>query len=479
MKPCIKVLFFLYIASLLACDGDRSSTLLGNDDDSEKSSSLEQLSSSAKSFASDLLSSSNESLSYDHDVKSSSFEQSSSSANSSTSELSSSSKESLSFDDEMFPYAGIPRIVIETVDMVDVVDRENEIPAKFQIFGEKDEESEILEMSIRGRGNSSWTAMPKKSYKIEFAAKKKLLGMPQNKDWALIANYADKTLMKNYLMYNAARELNSFYSPRCEFVELYLNRDFLGTYLLVETIKSGKNRVDFSKSTDAYIVEVDAKLRQGEQYFVSDVLNDEGKVFKIHEPHNASDLLITQLSNHIREFETYLIGIEANADNQLGDWIDVDDMIKYMWIQEFTKNPDANFYTSVFFCWEKNDVIKMGPVWDFDLAFGGHYNESASLPFDWRSAGYWYEYMLKDCEFVNQRKRFWDENKLYFESIVDSVDVVYDMLKESADNNFRRWNVLESTENKFHPKSYHSYRDAVDDLKVWIKERLAWIDANL
>lgn len=303
--------------------------------------------------------------------------------------------------------------------------------------------------------------------------------MPQNKDWALIANYADKTLMKNYLMYNAARELNSFYSPRCEFVELYLNRDFLGTYLLVETIKSGKNRVDFSKSTDAYIVEVDAKLRQGEQYFVSDVLNDEGKVFKIHEPHNASDLLITQLSNHIREFETYLIGIEANADNQLGDWIDVDDMIKYMWIQEFTKNPDANFYTSVFFCWEKNDVIKMGPVWDFDLAFGGHYNESASLPFDWRSAGYWYEYMLKDCEFVNQRKRFWDENKLYFESIVDSVDVVYDMLKESADNNFRRWNVLESTENKFHPKSYHSYRDAVDDLKVWIKERLAWIDANL
>ncbi|MDO4947262.1 MAG: hypothetical protein Q4E52_06745, partial [Fibrobacter sp.] len=93
MKPCIKVLFFLYIASLLACDGDRSSTLLGNDDDSEKSSS---------------------------------FEQSSSSANSSTSDLSSSSKESLSFDDEMFPYAGIPRIVIETVDMVDVVDRENE-----------------------------------------------------------------------------------------------------------------------------------------------------------------------------------------------------------------------------------------------------------------------------------------------------------------------------------------------------------------
>lgn len=446
MKPCIKVLFFLYIASLLACDGDRSSTLFGNDDDSEKSSS---------------------------------FEQSSSSANSSTSDLSSSSKESLSFDDEMFPYAGIPRIVIETVDMVDVVDRENEIPAKFQIFGEKDEESEILEISIRGRGNSSWTSMPKKSYKLEFAAKQSLLGMPQNKDWALIANYADKTLMKNYLVYNVAKQIKSFYSPRCKFVELYLNQDFLGTYLLVETIKSGKNRVSFSETTDAYIIEADSKLKSGEQYFVSDVLEEDDKVFKIHEPHNASDFMIEQVSNHIHEFESYLTNIEANVDNQLGDWIDVDDMIKYMWIQEFTKNPDVNFYTSVFFCWEKNDVIKMGPVWDFDLAFGGHYKESVSLPFDWRCVGYWYEYMLKDCEFVNQRKRFWVENKLYFESIVDSVDVVYDMLKESADNNFRRWNVLESTENKFHPKSYRSYRDAVDDLKVWIKERLAWIDANL
>ena len=69
-----------------------------------------------------------------------------------------------------------------------------------------------------------------------------MLGMPKDKDWALISNYADKTLMKNYLMYNLSAKLGAFYSPRCEFAELYLNGEYLGVYLLTETIKIGKKQ---------------------------------------------------------------------------------------------------------------------------------------------------------------------------------------------------------------------------------------------
>ena len=143
-------------------------------------------------------------------------------------------------NDKEYPYANIPRIVIETENRTKIKDRETEIPAKLQIWGKKEAESEIVDLTIRGRGNSSWLYMPKKSYKIEFVKKQSMLGMPKDKDWALISNYADKTLMKNYLMYNLSAKLGAFYSPRCEFAELYLNGEYLGVYLLTETIKIGK-----------------------------------------------------------------------------------------------------------------------------------------------------------------------------------------------------------------------------------------------
>ena len=129
----------------------------------------------------------------------------------------------LPLDDSEYPYAGIPRIVIETENHREIKDRETEIPAKLQIWGEKAPESEVMDLTIRGRGNTSWTDMPKKSYKIEFTNKQEILGMPKDRDWALIANYADKTLMKNYLAYHLSAELGALFAPRCDFVELYLN----------------------------------------------------------------------------------------------------------------------------------------------------------------------------------------------------------------------------------------------------------------
>ncbi|MBQ2560012.1 MAG: CotH kinase family protein, partial [Fibrobacter sp.] len=123
-------------------------------------------------------------------------------------------------NDKEYPYANIPRIVIETENRTKIKDRETEIPAKLQIWGKKEAESEIVDLTIRGRGNTSWTDMPKKSYKIEFEKKQSMLGMPKDKDWALISNYADKTLMRNYIAYRLSATLGAYYAPRSEFAEL-------------------------------------------------------------------------------------------------------------------------------------------------------------------------------------------------------------------------------------------------------------------
>ena len=396
----------------------------------------------------------------------------------------------LLLDDTEYPYAGVPRIVIETEDYREIKDRETEIPAKLQIWGEKTPESEIMTLTIRGRGNSSWDT-PKKSYKIEFIDKQSILGMPEDRDWALISNYADKTLMKNYLMYHLSAKLGAYYAPRCEFAELFINKEYLGVYLITETIKIGKNRINIPQNDNSYIVEFDAKYREDEQVIFSKILqtSSNGKAFRVHTPKNATKEILSEIEKHITDFELYLKTIHSQKNKQLEQWIDVDDYIKHYWVQEFSKNPDAWFYTSVYFSWIKGGIIKMGPVWDFDLAFGGHANE---LPFDeyanlgrleskgwYTNVFYWNKYLFNDSIFSTQTNQFWIENKNTFYDIPNYVDSLTAALYLAAINNFKKWDILQSTKYIYHRQAYNAYEGAVEDLKKWINERLQWVDKEI
>lgn len=386
--------------------------------------------------------------------------------------------EDLPLDDSEYPYAGIPRIVIETENHQAIKDRENEIPAKLQIWGERAPESEVMNLTIRGRGNTSW-GMPKKSYKIEFIDKQQILGMPENRDWALISNYADKTLIKNYLMYHLSAQIGAFYSPKCEFAELFLNGNYLGVYLLTETIKIGKNRVNIPQNKNSYIVEFDAKLRKGETAVHSYKIETKGKTYHIHEPKDASNDQLSTIENYITSFETFLLGIEDNVQNGIDQWVDVNEYVKHYWIQEFSKNPDAYFYSSVYFTWVKNSVIRMGPVWDFDLSFGGHSNESFNVPQGWYiKLGYWNKYLFKDLVMSNAVKQFWQDNKTVFASAVDSIETIAEKLQYAATNNFKRWDILNSTAYDYHMNAFETYDDAIEYLKAWTQKRIEWIDAR-
>ena len=386
-------------------------------------------------------------------------------------------------DDKEYPYAGVPRIVIETENRQAIKDRETEIPAKLQIWGEKESESEIMDLTIRGRGNTSWTDVPKKSYKIEFEKKQSVLGMPKDKDWALIANYYDKSLMRNFISYRLSAALGAFYAPRCEFAELYLNGKYLGVYLLTETIKIGKNRVNIPKDDYSYIVEVDGKYKTGEQVVFSDVLteNGKGKAFRIHDPKNASDEILDTVQNHIQNFEFFLKTIKSGKKNDIEDWLDVEESVKHYWVQEFTKNPDAEFYTSVYFSWIKGETIRMGPVWDFDMAFGNHTNANVNLSDRWYlRTKYWNYFLFKSDEYVKRVNQFWIQKHDEFMAVLNSIDAQSAFLSETAKNNFRRWNILkDSSTDMWKNQNFSSYNEAVSNLKKWLSERIQWIDNQL
>lgn len=388
-------------------------------------------------------------------------------------------KDYLLLDDAACPYTGVPRIVIETEKHRAIKDRETEIPAKLQIWDEKKPNSDIMELTIRGRGNSSWTVMPKKSYKVELKQGAKLLGMPKDKDWALIANYADKTLMKNYLAYRLADDIGMDYSPRCKFVDFCLNGEYQGVYLLTETIKVDKNRVNIPKNDKSYLVEFDEKYKADEQVIFSDVLVP-SKPFQIHFPKNASDSVLNVLATHVQRFEKFLKTVDTASLREIESWIDVEAFAKHFWIQKFSKNPDANYLTSVYFTWMENGAIKMGPVWDFDIAFAGFggYDPDFALSDGWRTKDdYWGEKLFSNKEFESAVGEYWEILRPSFEKSFFIIDSLYDVLRKPAEENFKRWDVLQKNE-KWLYKSVESYEEAVDYLREWIAERMKWIDEN-
>jgi hypothetical protein len=387
-----------------------------------------------------------------------------------------SNPEFLTLDDSEYPYAGIPRLVIETEDFAQIRDRETKIPAKLQIYGIDTPESAVLDLTIKGRGNSSFTGMPKPSYKIEFEKKQELFGMPKDKDWALIANSADKTLLKNFITYKLAGWLGDEYTPRSHFVELYLNRQYQGVYLLTETVKVGKNRVNIPKEEFSYLIEFSSTEHPNEIH----VITKRGNNFHVKYPKDPSDSTINVLRQQLINWEFFLYH-EANPDDTTyRERIDIDDYIRYYWIQELSKNFDGAFRRSIFITWERGKPMKLGPVWDFDVAYGNWEVDSLRTPTDWYvRPSEWNKQLQQITEVQEKTDSYWNANEPFFRTLPDSIRKYAKELSPAAKNEFKRWPVLENTENWTYKEAYGSYGEAIDSLNSWIKQRIEWIDQNL
>ena len=101
-------------------------------------------------------------------------------------------------------------------------------------------------LQIRGRGNSTWT-YPKKPYALKLKDDSEILGMPAHKRWVLLANWMDRTLLRNDVSFQIAKQTCMEWTPRGKFVEVVLNGKHIGNYYLCEQIKVDANRVNIAK----------------------------------------------------------------------------------------------------------------------------------------------------------------------------------------------------------------------------------------
>lgn len=236
--------------------------------------------------------------------------------------------------------------------------------------------------SLRLRGNSSLDA-PKKSYKIKFDKKQDVFGFGSDKEWALIANYYDPSMLRNYYAYKFAQAMNMPYAVDCIFVELYLNDECQGLYLFCETVKTGTNRINIEVDDETiidlpFLLELDFKMTSvgdpdsngvlNVDYFELDLNRTAHKIYPIgcKYPKAFDKITEEQFESIKARVYTAFNSVEYGTYE---NYFNVDSLIDFYLIQELMMNIDLD-HSSVFFYQALNEKICFGPVWDFDISSG-------------------------------------------------------------------------------------------------------------
>jgi len=373
---------------------------------------------------------------------------------------------------------------------------------------------------IEQRGNYS-ASLPQKPYAFETwdvngnAIDVSLLGMPSEHDWALLATYNDKAFVRNTLANNLFESMGH-YAPRSVYVEVVLNGEYQGIYMLSETIKRDNNRVDIAKLTitditypqvtGGYIIKTDYwDATNSWQTSYSPIDHPTLQIHLAYDyptPTNIVPQQQTYIQTFVYDMETALYGPNY-ADTTLGyrKYMSTRSFMDYFFVNELARNVDG-YKKSCYYYKEKDDSsgtigkLKAGPVWDFDWAWkdiwdcsifqatdgsgwSHHINDCAT---DNYSPG-WMIRMLQDSTFADAMNCRWQElrstilDTTYMFHYIDSVALYLD---ESQQRHYAYWGhmgVATGTPEIQSPRQ--SYGEEIDSLKSWIVRRLNWMDLNM
>lgn len=357
-----------------------------------------------------------------------------------------------------------------------VEDKVNWIDAHICIDGNGTfDDVEMEKFYIRGRGNSTWV-QEKKPYALKFDKKTALLGMPQHKRWVLMANHLDLTMIRGYAGLLLGEKYSKLdYTPRMQFVDLYVEGKYAGLYELGEQIRVDENRVNVGKL--GFIVEVDAKPNGNEPIFET----PNGVVFNIKDADFEIDIAgFDYVRRIVVEAEDALYSEDfLHPAHGYKKYIDTHSFVEWYLVNEITKNNDAIFYTSCYMNYMPGGKIKMGPLWDFDLAFGNsEFNDSENPKGLWIRHAAWISRMFEDPEFIRLVKIRFDHYYRNRRDFYAEINLMAEKLKRPAFQNNILWNVFPSTPSQVVTPSYFDplYQTQVQTMIQWLDVRFEWLN---
>ena len=392
---------------------------------------------------------------------------------------------------------GLPVIFINTPEESDINDKDKWMKGiDISIYSS---EGELLyhskDSQIKGRGNSTWRGENKawrkykNPYTLKLSSKESILGMPKNKRWILLANYFDRTLLRNDVAFHIASLTNMKWTPRGRFVELVLNGRHQGNYYLCEQIRVDKKRVAIEKMkpedtsgielTGGYLMELDISYDRKNKFKSTLGLP---YMFKSPEEELQKEQL-DYFRNYIDTLETILTTDSLLLAHKYNDYINVESFVDWWLVNELMQSIEAQYPKSVYMYKDRGGKLTMGPIWDYDMATFrpkdvNHFECTGNI---------YFPYLFKDRYFINNVKERWKVLHDSFLTVPDYISSMAKTLKESNRIDKELWpgpydykfHGLIKQEIKSNADDNLNYDEAIELMIKTLIQRVEWMDKEI
>jgi len=373
-------------------------------------------------------------------------------------------------------------------------------------------DSKVLKMKIRGRGNTTWYAENgiKHPYKIKLEEHRKVFGMKGDKDWILLADVQDPTLLRNAVALRISRMVSMPWTPKYRAAEVYFNGKYGGCYLLVEDKEPDRENkipitvVEEGQTDGGYLLEIDNK-GDFDRYFRTTTFEKKIKFKKpdfgdIHNQDNSANAQAQMkfIKDYVNEVERLLKARSFDPEEGYQSMVDLYSFIGNYIVQELTMNVDGGMRLSTYFAKDKDTKLFMPIVWDFDLALGNctyigkDFNLGYDGPEGWfikiRGGSFengdwdgsrksYYQYMFEDEHFVAALKERWTLVKPRLDKIPGFIDQMVSYNKLAYDHNVEAGLNPRAKRGYYNPPdNFRNWKEAVAYMKAFYTQRLAWLD---
>lgn len=334
-------------------------------------------------------------------------------------------------------------------------------------------------LSIKGRGNYSWS-FAQKPYTIKLDEPADFLGMGAAKKWVLITVSSDKSMMHNFLTQKLAASMGLYGTVENEYVDVVVNGKYSGTYVLTESIQIHEERLDIPEES-GILFEVQMQYRHScvlcavmyeNPYAWDRSIHLEVKEYKGQEVDELDSATMNSAQSEIDSFFDRVEKAMKSGDyRRLESVIDVDSFVNWYLLNEFCRNYDSSFVSSVY-CYINDGKLYMGPCWDYDTCYGIQFPETDGSFILGEAA--WYQWLFEySPEFVDKVVERWTELR--------EEGGILDQFIASIDTTVEYISMSEKMQHSLYPNSELTnipFDDAVEYFKDWIDWRLIWMDDN-
>ena len=392
---------------------------------------------------------------------------------------------------DLLHFTGLPIIYLNTDSGKEVASKDVYEGATIEIIGCGDmNDTELQNIKIHGRGNAAWSTFKKKlSYTLKFETRQKILGMPKHKKWVMVANYRDKTLLRNNVAWWISSRLSGIkYTPRYVDAEVVFNGVHRGVYQFTEQVRIDKNRININEMlptdtegyaiTGGYIIELDRGSNSDQWEWVMPNMNGSAHKLSIKIP--KKDEMNQQQHDYIKAYVhkiDAMFGDPSKLEEVMTKYIDMPSWAAQWLVFEISGTPEPNGPSSWYTFKDKgDDKWYCSPPWDFDYK---SFLPPTANKWISKDAIYMSE-MLKYPPFKEELLRQWAQIRDKLPELIDYINQQREYLRLSAQAN---WNIHEQNliddNRRENSDEFIPSDEAIDRMIQYLQVKWVFIDNNI